>query len=113
MAQNQTQMYLLIGLLLIVSVYILMWLANNNRLQCSPEGYMPYRNTGNCPPRTGYNYLDAYEQSDYYKKYPYVYPTPPSYTRNIFKYRRQWEDAIAKKIRNMGLEYARTHNYTQ
>jgi len=52
------------------------------------EGYSPFRHTGGCPPRTGYNYLDAYEQQDYYMKYPYIYPTPVSYTTAWYAGRR-------------------------
>ena len=44
------------------------------------ESYSPYRGTGGCGYKTGYNYLDVYDQQDYYTKYPYIYPTPLSYT---------------------------------
>jgi len=53
------------------------------------EGYSPFRRTGGCPPRTGYNYLDVYEQQDYYKKYPYIYPTPYSYITSWYSDRRR------------------------
>ena len=53
------------------------------------ENYSPYRHTGGCPPRTGYNYLDQYEQEDYYKKYPYLYPTPQNYIKNMYMLKQQ------------------------
>lgn len=55
----------------------------------SREGFNPYR----CG-RTGMNYLDVYEQEDYYRENPYGYPNPESYTtawfqlRNIYDPRR-------------------------
>nr|QBK86532.1 MAG: hypothetical protein LCMAC102_03270 [Marseillevirus LCMAC102] len=84
MAQDQSQKFLF---LVLISAFIFVWFL---RCKCqNNETYSPYRRTGGCPPRTGHNYLDAYEQEDYYRKYPYVYPTPQSYTTALYAGRRQ------------------------
>lgn len=70
---------------LIVTGLVVWWL-------CVKEGYSPFRHTGGCPPRTGRTYLDAYEQQDYYRKYPYVYPTPHTYITNWYAARRAEND---------------------
>lgn len=94
MRQDPAQNFLLWGILLILTIIVVMWLfrgceSSRSRYRNSTEGYSPYRRTGGCPPRTGWTYLDAYEQEDYYRKYPYIYPTPTSYTRAWYKLRRK------------------------
>lgn len=94
MKQDKTQQFLLVGVCLILLVFVLTWV-----LGCSREGYSPFRRTGGCPPRTGWNYLDAYEQGDYYNKYPYVYPTPVSYTTAWYAGRRAMnQDRIMRML---------------
>lgn len=87
MKQDPNQKFLLWGIFLIVGVFVLTWI-----LGCAREGYSPYRRTGGCSPRTGWTYLDAYEQQDYYRKYPYVYPTPVSYTTAWYAGRRAMDE---------------------
>lgn len=93
MNQTISQKFLLWGIFLVIGIIAIVWLIKNRYDWCSNkcwecENYSPFRRTGECPPRTGYTYLDAYEQEQYYKQYPYVYPTPYSYTTAWYKGRR-------------------------
>ncbi|MFW9930722.1 MAG: hypothetical protein ACFFD1_15135 [Candidatus Thorarchaeota archaeon] len=65
------------------------------------EYFSPYRNTGGCTPRTGYNYLDAYLQEDYYQKYPYIYPTPQTYTTLWYAQQRKQNKALELAKQNV------------
>lgn len=82
MVVSSTTSIILIIFLLLVIIFIF-WKTSQN------EKFSPYRGTGSCPPRTGYTYLDVYEQGDYYKNYPYIYPTPRSYTTNWYDLKRK------------------------
>lgn len=80
----------LVSLLIIVVVYL---------SSCSQEqeNYNHYRGTGNCTFETGRRYLDAYDMQDLYRKFPYVYPTPLSYTKAwyaIDREKQRYFDAI-------------------
>ena len=95
MVQDQSQKFFFWGIMVIVGVFILAWLLHRKHGYCQnqcwecdeKESYSPYRQTGGCS-RTGNTYLDAYKQEDYYQKYPYIYPTPTSYTRAWYANRR-------------------------
>ena len=94
MKEDTNQKFFLSGILIILGVIILIWLLRRKCDYCKngcwkcKEGYSPYRRTGDCPPRSGWTYLDAYEQEDYYKKYPYIYPTPTNYWKEWYANRR-------------------------
>lgn len=83
-------------LLIFILIVIILIVWNNSK----NERFSPYRGTGNCPPRTGYTYLDSYEQEDYYKNYPYIYPTPNSYTTEWYKLKRDELNYNKEKIEN-------------
>lgn len=66
------------------------------------ENYSIYKSYSNnfpglCGYRTGKNYLDVYEQQDYYSKYPYMYPTPNTFTTKWYELRRQLKQMYAPK----------------
>ena len=119
MAQDRSQKFFLWGIFLVLGVCVLMWLlqrkcdyCQNKCYECDDkdvETYSPYRRTGGCPPRTGWNYLDAYEQEDYYKNYPYIYPTPTNYTRALYKGRRAEHDFIEARAQQLAREYSAKH----
>ena len=91
--QTKTQKYLLWAMAIALGIWLIM--------SVTTEKYSPFRRTGGCPPRTGYNYLDAYEQEQYYLQYPYVYPTPQSYVTAWYADRRQegiYENALKKQV---------------
>ncbi|MDX1472410.1 MAG: hypothetical protein R3213_13000, partial [Flavobacteriaceae bacterium] len=99
MAQDISQRFFLWGIFLILGVFVLMWLLQRRCDYCKEtcnqkEDYSPYRRTGGCPPRTGNTYLDAYEQEEYYRKYPYIYPTPTNYVRALYGNKRAEMDFI-------------------
>lgn len=118
MAQDQSQKFFLWGILLVVGVFIFVWLLNRRSLYCqnqcwkcdenssSKEGYSPYRNTGGCSSRTGWTYLDRYDQEDFYRKYPYVYPTPTNYVRQWYANRRA-NDNFLESVRGKMEEHLR------
>lgn len=85
MKQTITQTFLLTAILCVVILYAIYGLVNMSR----SEGYSPYRGTGGCPYKTGMNYLDVYTQEDYYRKHPYVYPTPNTYVTELYAKRRK------------------------
>lgn len=126
MPQDTSQKFFLWGIFLIAGVCILMWLlqrrcyyCQNKCYECDDdfeklkehgrESFSPYRRTGGCPPRTGYNYLDAYEQEDYYQKYPYIYPTPTNYVRALYTKRREQNAFIEAQKIQLAREYAAQH----
>jgi len=74
------------GVILLVIALVLVWFMWNLCPTKTIEGYNPYR----CG-RTGLNYLDVYEQEDYYKENPYGYPNPESYTTAWFQLRRLYD----------------------
>lgn len=76
----------------------------------SQEGFSPYRRTGGCPSGTGWNYLDAYEDQEYYRKYPYIYPTPTNYIRALFKGRRAQNKFQEKQYKKTVQEYLNGRN---
>ena len=96
MTQNISQNFFLWSILIIAGVYIMIWLikrrsdfCKNDCWKCNDkEDYSPYRDTGGCPSRTGWTYLDSYAQEDFYRKYPYIYPTPTNYVRDWYANRR-------------------------
>lgn len=96
MAQNLSQRFFLWGIFIILGIYILVWLIQQKIYDCKnkcwecdkKEGYSPYRRTGGCPARTGWTYLDSYAQEDFYRKYPFIYPTPTNYYRDWYANRR-------------------------
>jgi len=73
------------GIVLVVVVLLLAWFLWSS---CSAkrEGFNPYR----CG-RTGMNYLDVYDQEDYYAENPYGYPNPESYTTAWFQLRNIYD----------------------
>lgn len=75
MGQDAAQNFLFYGIILIGIIFILIW--SMNRMSCN-EKYSTYGVMENAA-RTGMSYLDAYEQQDYYLKYPYIYPSSNSY----------------------------------
>jgi len=79
---SSTTSIIIITSLLVIVIFVL-WSSSRN------ENFSPYRGTSSCPPRTGYTYLDAYEQGDYYKNYPYIYPTPSSYITEWYDLKRK------------------------
>jgi len=94
MAQDQAQNFFIWGIVVISLAFIFLWYlgrrcdyCKNDCRKCK-EDFSPFRRTGGCPPRTGWTYLDEYEQEQYYKQYPYIYPTPTSYTRRWYANRR-------------------------
>lgn len=119
MAQDASQRFFLWGIFLILGVCILMWIlqkrceyCQNKCYECDDresesevEDFSPYRRTGGCPPRTGWNYLDAYEQEDYYQNYPYIYPTPTNYTRSLYTGRRAEHAFIEAERHRLAQEY--------
>lgn len=87
-----TSLTVIIILIILILIVFIFW--NNSK----NEKFSPYRGTNNCPPRTGYTYLDAYEQEDYYKNYPYIYPTPSSYTTEWYDLKRKDLDYNSDKL---------------
>jgi len=73
--ENEKIIFIVIISVVIICIYI-----SKNQ-----EMYSPYRSQKNCF-RTGYNYLDAYTQNDFYKKYPRIYPNPPNYYKQLYKH---------------------------
>ena len=139
MPQDTSQKFFIGGVSLIVGVFVLMWLlqkkcqyCKNKCYECEDydlnstmpdskysrltfgqrelENYSPYRRTGGCLPRTGYNYLDAYEQEDYYRNYPYIYPTPTNYIRTLYAERRAENAFLKAQSIEMAQRYAEKHH---
>ena len=93
MKQDSSQKFLLWGISIILAIVVLGYL---RKQKITNEAYMPFRRTGGCPPRTGFSYLDAYEQQDYYRKHPWIYPTPVSYTTAWYNNRRKLNESLDK-----------------
>jgi hypothetical protein len=116
MNRESTQTSFLLGMAVIVSLFILTWWIAQKRYDCqnrcwecddsgplnrNKEGYSPYRNTGGCPNSTGWTYQDSYDQEDWYRKYPYIYPTPTNYYRDWYANRRansRYLESLRKKM---------------
>lgn len=81
---------LLICLVIVVIIAILYYYYSPRRMS---ELYHIGRQSKStmCPPRTGMNYLDVYEQQDYYKNNPQIYPTPQTYTTLWYKARNIYD----------------------
>ena len=101
---GSSQNTLLWVLVLVVGVFIVWWLLTSS---CNSESYSPYRDTGGCPICSGKTYLDAYYQSDYYRKYPYIYPTPTNYVRALYKGVRAEEKFRERQMRELAEDYIR------
>jgi len=83
---QQTVFFVLITILIFV---VARWWWKNSYRICN-ENYSPFRNTGGIDSdHTGYTYLDEYSNQQFYKNNPWVYPTPTSYTRLLYKYERE------------------------
>lgn len=102
MRQQQNLMWILV--LVFVASILIIWTQRSVQRQDDEEGFLPFRHTGACPPRTGYNYLDAYEQEQYYKKFPYIYPTPQTYVTDWFKLHREEDDFMMKQRLDHGMK---------
>ena len=94
---------LLIGCLVLLTAIIL------GVTYLGKERYSPYRGTGGCP-SSSWEYHREYDSQDYYKKYPYIYPTPPNYIKAWYSGRRANDKFLAEerkkmeqKIRNMNM----------
>lgn len=70
----------------------------------SQEKYSPYRYTTGCPSAVRWEYHKEYDNEDYYKKYPYIYPTPTNYVKAWYAGMRANNKFLVEKIKKMQLE---------
>ena len=106
MAQNKSREFFFWGIFLIVAVFVMMAMLKKKCDYCksSSESYSPYKGMGSYIPKTGYNYLDVYEQEDYYKKHPFIYPTPLSYTTSWYKGRNKFDHQLYNLENNIAIQ---------
>lgn len=79
------QNFLLTGILFIVVMYVIKWFIDQSTQSCSKKENMQY--------------LDVYEQQDFYKNNPQIYPVPYTYTSGKYAFERNGIDIdIAEKI---------------
>lgn len=102
---DSTQKFFIWGIIIIFAIFVIYRFAKGKCLCSNQEGFSPYRRTGGCPVRTGWNYLDAYEDQEYYRKYPYIYPTPTNYIRDLYKGRRAQNKFQEKQHEKVIQEY--------
>ena len=68
------------------------------------EKYSPYRYTAGCPTAVRWESHKEYDNEDYYKKYPYIYPTPTNYVKAWYAGMRANNKFLVEKIKKMQLE---------
>lgn len=81
------QQHLIYILLLCIGVIAIMGIICKKSY---PEPFNHYRELAGCPQKTGYLYLDVYDQGDYYRDHPYIFPTKHSYTTVEYDKTRQY-----------------------
>lgn len=93
--------------LALVTILIILFMTRccNTFIKCN-ENYSPFKNTGGITSEySGYNYLDEYNDQQYYKFNPWIYPTPTSYIRLLYgeerKNAKYLEDMRKKMIKKM------------
>jgi hypothetical protein len=68
-----TQTFLLMGIVFIIMMFVFSWLFNISTCNSNKEPMQ---------------YLDVYEQQDFYRNNPQVYPVPHTYTTAKFAFER-------------------------
>ena len=93
---NLSQWLVVISIVLIVIGFILFLTGSIIK-----ENYSPYRYTTGCPSAVRWEAHKEYDNEDYYKKYPYIYPTPTNYVKAWYAGMRANNKFLVEQRRKM------------